>query len=36
MVGMNYQLPLSGDMLAWTNQGAPFLATNTTMIYPQY
>jgi hypothetical protein len=32
----NYQLQVSPDMNTWTNQGSPFTATNTTMIYPQY
>ena len=32
----NYQLQVSGDMKTWTNQGSPFTATNTSMIYPQY
>jgi hypothetical protein len=34
--GTNYQLQVSADMDSWTNQGAPFTATNTSMIYPQY
>ena len=32
----NYQLQLSGDMNTWTNQGTPFTATNSSMVYPQY
>ncbi len=32
----NYQLQLSSDMRLWTNHGAPFTATNTTLIYPEY
>jgi len=32
----NYQLQVSGDLNSWTNQGAVFPATNTSMIYPQY
>jgi hypothetical protein len=36
MVGVNYQLQLSGDMVTWTNHGAPFMATSNTMVYPQY
>ena len=32
----NYQLQVSGNMKTWTNQGSPFTATNTSMIYPQY
>ncbi len=34
--GTTYQLQMSGDMLSWTNQGAPFVATNSVMTYPQY
>ena len=36
LLGTNYQLQVSGDLSTWTNQGAPFTATNLTMIYPQY
>ncbi|MGD1084871.1 MAG: LamG-like jellyroll fold domain-containing protein, partial [Verrucomicrobiota bacterium] len=32
----NYQLQVSGDLKTWTNQGSPFPATNTSMVYPQY
>ncbi len=32
----NYQLQVSGDLNNWTNQGAVFPATNTSMVYPQY
>lgn len=35
-LGTNYQMQLSGDMITWTNEGAAFSATNTSMIYPQY
>jgi hypothetical protein len=35
-LGTNYQLQVSSDMSTWTNQGAPFTATNPSMIYPQY
>lgn len=35
-VGTNYQLQLSSDLQNWTNHSSPFVATNTTMIYPQY
>jgi hypothetical protein len=35
-VGTNYQLQDSGDLRNWTNQGSPFTATNTSMVYPQY
>ncbi len=36
LIGTNYQLQISGDLLNWTNQGAPFTATNAAMLYPQY
>ncbi len=32
----NYQLQVSADLNTWTNQGSPFTATNTSMVYPQY
>jgi hypothetical protein len=32
----NYQLQVSSNMSTWTNQGSPFTATNSAMIYPQY
>lgn len=35
-LGTNYQLQVSGNLNTWTNQGSPFTATNTSMIYPQY
>jgi hypothetical protein len=35
-VGSNYQLQASSDLAIWTNQGAAFLATNSTMIFTQY
>jgi hypothetical protein len=35
-VGTNYQLQISGDMNTWTNYGAAFTATNSSMIFPQY
>ena len=34
--GTNYQLQVSSDMTNWINQGAPFTATNRSMVYPQY
>jgi len=34
--GTNCQLRVSGDLNSWTNQGAPFIATNSSMVYPQY
>jgi probable HAF family extracellular repeat protein len=36
LIGTNYQLQVSGDLINWTNQGSPFTATNPTSIYPQY
>jgi hypothetical protein len=35
-LGTNYQLQVSSDLNTWTNQGSPFTATNSSMIYPQY
>ncbi len=35
-LGTNYQLQVSADMSTWTNEGSPFMATNTSMVYPQY
>ncbi len=35
-VGTNYQMQISGDLNTWTNYGAAFTATNTSMVYPQY
>jgi hypothetical protein len=35
-LGSNYQLQVSGNLNTWTNQGPAFIATNTTMVYPQY
>jgi len=32
----NYQMQISGDLKTWTNYGAAFTATNTSMVYPQY
>jgi len=32
----NYQMQISADMSTWTNYGAAFTATNTSMVYPQY
>jgi hypothetical protein len=34
--GTNYQMQVSADLSTWTNEGTPFIATNTSMIYPQY
>ena len=36
IVGSIYQLQLSAGLNSWTNHGAPFSATNSSMIYPQY
>ncbi|HVU07023.1 MAG TPA: LamG-like jellyroll fold domain-containing protein [Verrucomicrobiae bacterium] len=35
-IGANYQLQVSGDLNTWTNQGAVFTATNSSINYPQY
>jgi hypothetical protein len=35
-LGTNYQLQVSGDLNSWTNHGAPFAATNSSMVYPLY
>ena len=35
-VGTSYQLQVSGDLLTWTNQGASFKATSSSMVYPKY
>ena len=35
-LGTNFQLQLSADLNTWTNQGSPFRATNTIMVYSQY
>jgi len=34
--GRSYQLQVSSEMNQWANQGSPFTATNTSMVYPQY
>jgi len=34
-LGTNYQLQVSA-LNTWTNEGSPFTATNTSMVYPQY
>lgn len=31
-----YQLQISPDLINWTNQGTSFIATNSSMVYPQY
>ena len=35
-LGTNYQMQISGNLNTWTNYGAAFTATNTSMVYPQY
>lgn len=35
-VTTNYQLQVSSNMTTWTNTGAPFTATNSFMVYPEY
>ena len=35
-IGTNYQLQVSSDLNSWTNQGAAFIATNSSMVWPQY
>jgi hypothetical protein len=35
-LGTNYQLQLSTDLKTWTNTGAAFSPTNSSMVYPQY
>jgi hypothetical protein len=34
--GSTYQLQISTDLTAWTDEGAAFTATNATMAYPRY
>ena len=36
LLGTNYQLQVSADLTNWTNQGAPFTATNTAIPSQQY
>jgi hypothetical protein len=36
LIGTSYQLQVSADLNTWTNQGSPFTATNSAMVYPQY
>jgi photosystem II stability/assembly factor-like uncharacterized protein len=36
IIGENYQLQVSGNLTTWTNQGTPFIATNSIVTYPQY
>ena len=36
LVGANYQLQVSTDLINWTNQGSLFTPTNPVAAYPQY
>ena len=36
VIGINYQLQLSPDLDSWTDEGDPFTATDSSMVYPQY
>jgi hypothetical protein len=36
VLGSNYQIQVSTDLLAWTNYGSAFLATNSIMDSPDY
>jgi len=36
MLTTNYQLQVSSEMSNWINQGSPFTATNSSMVYTQY
>ena len=36
LIGTNYQLQVSGDLVTWTNQNSPFTPTNPSMVYTQY
>ncbi len=36
VVGGEYQLQVSSNLTTWTNEGAVFTATGTTMVYPQF
>jgi hypothetical protein len=36
LIGTKYQLQTSMDSKTWGNFGAPFTATNTSMIFPEY
>jgi hypothetical protein len=35
-VGTNYQLETSRNLVNWSNSGPIFVATNTSVVYPQY
>lgn len=35
-IGTNYQLQVSTDLNTWYDQGPPFTATSTNMVYPAY
>jgi len=34
--GTKYVLQISTNMTTWSYEGSPFIATNSTMVYPQY
>jgi hypothetical protein len=36
IIGAKYQLEISSDSKTWSSYGAPFTATNASMVYPQY
>lgn len=36
LIGTNYQLQVSENLISWTNEGAPFTATNPILIYPGF
>jgi hypothetical protein len=35
-IGTKYQLQTSSNLTAWTNEGSPFTATASSMVYPGY
>jgi len=36
LIGSNYQLQVSENLISWANQGAAFTATNPILIYPGF
>ena len=36
LIGIQYQMQVSGDLNTWTNQGSVFTATNNALVWPQY
>jgi hypothetical protein len=36
LIGIQYQMQVSGDLVSWTNQGLVFTATNNSLVWPQY